>query len=70
MLDRNLSPGIGGIIFQEVKSAMYNEKNKPPIYGFIAGLGGRDITVSSIADLFTHAEKNDPEDIIWMEVKA
>lgn len=70
VLDRNLSPGIGGIIFQEVKSAMYNEKNKPPIYGFIAGLGGRDITVSSIADLFTHAEKNDPEDIIWMEVKA
>ena len=69
VMDRNLSPGIGGIVFQEVKSAMYNEKNKPPIYGFIMGLGGRDITVESIANLFDYADKNDPQDIIWMEVK-
>lgn len=70
VLDRNLSPGIGGIIFQEVKSAMYNEANKPPIYGFIAGLGGRDITVSTIKDIFDAAEKEEPKDIIWTEVKA
>lgn len=69
VLDRNLSPGLGGITFQEVKSAMYNEKNKPPIFGFIMGLGGRDITVDSIINLFDYAKKNEPQDIIWMEVK-
>ncbi|MCK4523992.1 pyruvate ferredoxin oxidoreductase [candidate division WOR-3 bacterium] len=70
VLDRNLSPGIGGIIFQEIKSAMYNESNKAPIYGFIAGLGGRDITTETIHNIFEQAEKQDPQDIIWMEVKA
>ncbi len=70
VLDRNLSPGMGGIIFQEVKSAIYNEAHKPPIYGFIAGLGGRDITVKTINKIFDYANKNDPQDIIWMEVKA
>jgi len=70
VLDRNLSPGNGGIIFQEIKSAMYNEKHKPPIYGFIAGLGGRDITVDTINKIFDYGKNNDPQDIIWMEVKA
>jgi len=69
VLDRNLCPGMGGIVYQEVKSAMYNEKNKAPMYGFIMGLGGRDITVESIVNLFDYAKKNDPQDIIWMEVK-
>ncbi|MGE3062848.1 MAG: transketolase C-terminal domain-containing protein [bacterium] len=69
VLDRNLSPGIGGIIYQEIKSALYNEKNKPPVYGFIMGLGGRDITVDSISKLFDYAKKNEPQDIIWMEAK-
>jgi len=69
VLDRNLSPGCGGIIFQEIKSTMYNEVHKPVIYGYILGLGGRDITVQSIINLFDYAEKNDPQDIIWMEVK-
>lgn len=70
VMDRNLSPGSGGIVFQEVKSALYNESHKPPVYGYIAGLGGRDITVNTINKIFEHAKKNDPEDIIWMEVKA
>lgn len=70
VMDRNLSPGSGGIVFQEVKSALYNESHKPPVYGYIAGLGGRDITVKTINKIFEHAKKNDPEDIIWMEVKA
>ncbi len=70
VLDRNLSPGIGGIIFQEVKAALYNEAHRPPIYGFIAGLGGRDITTETIHMIFEEAEKQDPKDIIWMEVKA
>ncbi|MEJ5306971.1 MAG: pyruvate ferredoxin oxidoreductase [candidate division WOR-3 bacterium] len=69
VLDRNLSPGAGGIVFQEVKSALYNEPIKPKIYGYIAGLGGRDITVDTIYKLFEDAKKSEPADIKWMEVK-
>ncbi len=33
-----------GIFYQEVKSALYGRPGMPPVFGYIAGLGGRDIT--------------------------
>ncbi len=70
VLDRNLSPGMGGIISSEVMAALYGHSNVP-VFRFIAGLGGRDITPNTITNIFDHIEKNDnpSEDIIWMEVK-
>ncbi len=50
-VDRCLSfGGQGGPMCSELKSAMYNLEEKPFIAGFIAGLGGRDITIE---DFFT-----------------
>ncbi|MDD3642840.1 MAG: pyruvate ferredoxin oxidoreductase, partial [Candidatus Krumholzibacteria bacterium] len=52
VIDRNISFGSHGIFFQEIKSALYG-RTDIPIVGFIAGLGGRDITpkvVREIAD--------------------
>jgi len=71
VIDRNISLGNEGIFFQEVKSAMYNEKRCPAIYGFIAGLGGRDVFTEEIADiaeeiLLGHRRK---EEITWVGVK-
>jgi pyruvate ferredoxin oxidoreductase alpha subunit len=37
--------GPGGPVFSEIKSALYNEANRPAIYNYIIGLGGRDVTV-------------------------
>ncbi|MBU4376982.1 MAG: pyruvate ferredoxin oxidoreductase [Candidatus Omnitrophica bacterium] len=48
VIDRDISFGSEGIFFQEVKSALYRESARPPIYGFIAGLGGRDVTIDEI----------------------
>jgi len=46
VVDKAFSPGgLGGPIFTEVKALFYNQKIKPEIVGFIAGLGGRDIRV-------------------------
>ncbi len=47
VLDRALSTGgPGGPVFSEIRSALYSEKKRPRIVGFVAGLGGRDITVA------------------------
>jgi len=48
VMDRNCSYGHHGIWFQELKSSLYTmpDKTRPNIYGYIAGLGGRDITQS------------------------
>lgn len=42
VIDRSISPGNNGTLFIETKEALYDSKTK--ISGFIAGLGGRDIT--------------------------
>jgi 2-oxoisovalerate ferredoxin oxidoreductase alpha subunit len=44
VLDRNISYGSGGAAFTEAKAALYGMKQQPLVLGFIAGLGGRDIT--------------------------
>jgi len=70
VIDRNISYGAGGIFFQEVKSALYNESKKPPIFGFITGLGGRDVTPEIIREIIEYTEKNEKpeENILWRGV--
>jgi pyruvate/2-oxoacid:ferredoxin oxidoreductase alpha subunit len=72
VIDRNISFGHGGIFAEEVKSALYNGSHRPPIFGFIIGLGGRDVTPASIRGIAEYAfEHNVPErEIIWREVKT
>jgi len=48
VLDRNCSYGASGIFFQEVKAALYGVARAPVIHGFVAGMGGRDITPRTI----------------------
>ncbi|MGQ9781878.1 MAG: transketolase C-terminal domain-containing protein [Nitrososphaeria archaeon] len=52
VVDRNLSPGSGGIIVSEVKSALYGRRRQPFVKGYIVGLGGRDITVEDYTMVF------------------
>ncbi|TES92401.1 MAG: pyruvate ferredoxin oxidoreductase [Candidatus Cloacimonadota bacterium] len=71
VIDRNISFGHSGIFAQEIKSALYNCKNASPIWGYITGLGGRDVTVEDIKEIVNDTIKSDkPEkDILWKGVK-
>jgi len=44
VVERALSVGIGNILAHEIKSALYDAGERPFVKGYIAGLGGRDIT--------------------------
>jgi pyruvate ferredoxin oxidoreductase alpha subunit len=44
--------GYGGPVFTEVRSALYGQTQKPPLADFIYGLGGREIDMEMIEDLF------------------
>ena len=49
VMDRSASFGaIGGPIFLEIRSALYEEKEKPAVISYIYGLGGREVTVNHI----------------------
>ncbi len=48
VIDRNISFGMEGALFTEIKSSLYTLDEKPLVLGFIAGLGGRDIRVRDL----------------------
>jgi pyruvate/2-oxoacid:ferredoxin oxidoreductase alpha subunit len=52
VIDRNFSFGASGIFAQEVRAAICNVPGHPPIFGYIAGLGGRDITVQLLEEIY------------------
>jgi len=74
VIDRNISFGYGGIFAQEIRSALYNLRewaSPPPLFSFIAGLGGRDVTPEVIQEIVAYTQVHDhpEEEIIWMGVK-
>lgn len=49
VIDRALSTGgPGGPVFSEIRSALYEQENRPQVFSFIAGLGGRDVPPEQI----------------------
>jgi len=72
VMDRNMSYGMGGIFFQEVKSALYNmpsrNGDKPVVFGYIAGMGGVDITPKIVEEIVADTERRDrPDDeAVWV----
>ncbi|RLA31781.1 MAG: hypothetical protein DRR03_09305, partial [Gammaproteobacteria bacterium] len=45
VLDRNYSPGVGGMLHQELKSALFGlNGNAPQVHGLLAGVGGVNVT--------------------------
>ena len=67
VIDRNFSFGAGGIFAQEVKAALYGRPAAPAVFGFVAGLGGRDVTEEVLMDIFKQARDKDAPDSesIW-----
>jgi pyruvate ferredoxin oxidoreductase alpha subunit len=47
-IDRHISFGMEGFLASETKAALFDQKDKPLVAGFIAGLGGRDVTADTI----------------------
>lgn len=48
IIDRQVSYGMEGPLHTEVKASIYSKEVSPLIAGFIAGLGGRDVTLHDI----------------------
>jgi pyruvate/2-oxoacid:ferredoxin oxidoreductase alpha subunit len=71
VIDRNLSPGVGGIFAQELRASLYSGEERPEVFGFISGLGGRDITPDLIEEAIQYTcEHPRPEgEILWLGLK-
>ena len=52
VIDRDYSFGSpfgSGVVANEVRAALYNAQHRPPLIGFICGLGGREVTLEDVA---------------------
>jgi pyruvate/2-oxoacid:ferredoxin oxidoreductase alpha subunit len=58
VIDRDTSLGAEGILAQEVKSALFGRGERTRVTGFIAGIGGRDITPELVVDLASQVGSN------------
>jgi pyruvate/2-oxoacid:ferredoxin oxidoreductase alpha subunit len=68
VVDRNCSFGATGIFAQEIRAAMYGAESPPQIFGYVAGLGGRDVTPETIEDIYWQTKNNDspPAENSWI----
>ncbi len=60
IIDRDYSlgsPDNGGVLYNEVRSALYDGDKRVPIVGYIAGLGGREVTVPMTTEMFDYTQK-------------
>jgi pyruvate/2-oxoacid:ferredoxin oxidoreductase alpha subunit len=71
VIDRNLSAGVGGIFAQELRASLYSREERPQVFGFISGLGGRDITPDLIEEAihYTWEHPRPEEEILWLGLK-
>ena len=56
VLDRNHSPGAGGVLHQELRSALYGMAGAPQIHGYLAGVGGVNVSPGMIAAFVRRAQ--------------
>ena len=72
VVDRNISFGVGGIFAHELRAAFCNEKVRPPIFSFIAGLGGRDVTPQVLNDVVyqTYKRSEPDEQSLWVGMRS
>ncbi len=72
--DKALSFGSGGPAWIETRHALYGEVDIP-VHNFLAGLGGRDVTMADIKAMFKRllkvAKKGKPKtDMVWIGTKG
>jgi len=65
VLDKNISFGIGGVLFNEIKAKMDVDAS-----GFILGLGGRDVSPEDIIGIVKETRNpTDSDKINWIGLK-
>jgi len=67
VLDRNYSPGHGGVLHQELRAALCGLSPMPRIHGYLAGVGGVNVPPLRIVELVRRARANEPAvESVWV----
>lgn len=68
VVDRGISYGAAGIFAQEIRSVINQAEWRKSIFGFMAGLGGRDVIPDTFREIIEYTKNNEvpKQDVIWI----
>jgi pyruvate/2-oxoacid:ferredoxin oxidoreductase alpha subunit len=68
VVDRNFSFGASGIFAQEIRAGLCNNNQHPMVFGYIAGLGGRDVTPEILSEIYwkTKSSPSPTDESVWV----
>ena len=77
VIDRDYSmgsPNRGGVIYHEIRSALYDLDPRPKVMDFIGGLGGREITIQDVEKIikigYEHRDTPITKPVYWVGVRG
>jgi pyruvate/2-oxoacid:ferredoxin oxidoreductase alpha subunit len=73
VIDRSISYGLSGGLATEIRAALYGmEGGHPPVFGYIAGLGGKDLVPEAIAEMISQCQKEErpTREDLWIGVES
>ncbi len=56
-MDRSSPGGQTGLLYNDVAASLFNTDARPVLSNIIYGLGGRDINIANLSDIYRHAQK-------------
>ncbi len=67
VLDRNYSPGYGGVLHQELRSVLYGAPVTPRMHGLLAGVGGVNVSPAKVAEFVRQAVQGEVQnESLWV----
>jgi pyruvate/2-oxoacid:ferredoxin oxidoreductase alpha subunit len=69
VFDRDVSIGMGGIVYAETAGSLFNLASRPVMVNYIVGLGGRDVTLRDVIALVKEALRKMEEGRIGKPVR-
>jgi len=72
VLDRDITPGLGGALYADVAAQFVNRTAHPVILNYILGLGGRDIVINDFKEIYDKShqalEKGIQNPVEWINL--
>lgn len=66
VVEKALSPGLGGPLYHEIGSCLYDLPERPELRSFIVGLGGRDVLLDHVEKIIELTAKGEGKKEEWM----
>ena len=67
VIDRNVSLGSGGVVFNELRGALYDMDERPNVVGFHTGMAGKEVTPDHIKHIAKKTLGSIPEKVDQVE---